>query len=59
MPLTEDNNKKGERCYEKDLCKSVIEIMDFTDDVVMMSGVGTFEVDQPDFLFADNPWGVS
>lgn len=44
---------------KKTYVNPLLEIMDFTDDVVKMSGVGTFEVDQPDFSFADNPWGVS
>ena len=33
-------------------------IVEFTEDVVRMSGIGVFENEQPDFSFSDNPWGA-
>ncbi len=37
----------------------LLKVVEFTEDVVRMSGIGVFENEQPDFSFSDNPWGVS
>ncbi len=52
-------NKKRRDAMKKTYFNATIKLVEFTEDVVRMSGIGVFESEQPDFAFSDNPWGVS